>query len=66
MCFVKKTVMPSIAASVEPEPIVQRHQADADLTKTKQDSVSSSLTYKTQPIGLEDETNKKTKTLLGE
>ncbi len=68
MCFIQKS--PKVTAAVpEVEEKVQRHEADASLTK-KSTNINSnkgfSQNIKTSPTGLEDNQNPNKKTLLGE
>ena len=67
MCFVKSSP-PDIAVQAEPER-VERHQADASLTKNSlSDNQAKGYleNIKTSPVGLEDVKDKNKKTLLGE
>ncbi len=68
MCFMKKAA--SMMPMLQAEPAkVERHQADATLTKNlEKDSEPKGYlqNVKTSPIGLEDSANSEKKTLLGE
>ena len=65
MCFVKSApVLPVVEA-----PKVERHQADASLTKNTQGDNEPKgylQNLKTTPVGLEDYANTGKKTLLGD
>ena len=65
MCFIKNST-----PAVQPiEETVQRHQADADVTKNSQNNTAKggfNQNLKTTPFGLEDTTQTNKKTLLGE
>ncbi len=66
MCFIQKSPKVSVP---EVEEKVQRHEADASLTKKSQDINSKkgfSQNIKTSPTGLETIENNNKKTLLGE
>jgi len=64
MCFIK-TSAPKISS--EPTEIVERHEANATLTKNSNQNLKGyQENLKTTPIGLEDNANTKRKTLLGE
>lgn len=67
MCFVKS---PKISEpEVVEQDMVQRHQADASLTKSvSQNRIGSGFAQnvKTSPLGLSNEANVQKKTLLGE
>ena len=67
MCFVKT---PSIdAASQAPSEPVERHKADAEVTKNSKNENTQRgylQNIKTSPVGLEDYTGTEKKTLLGE
>ena len=66
MCFIQKSPKVSVP---EVEEKVQRHEADASLTKKSQDTNAKrgfTQNIKTSPTGLEDTQNQDKKTLLGE
>ncbi len=66
MCFIQKSPDVSIP---EVEEKVQRHEADASLTKKSQDASAKkgyNQNIKTSPTGLENSQNNDKKTLLGE
>ena len=67
MCFIKKS---SIDVSQETsQDTIQRHQADASLTKNSQNENAQKgylQNLKTTPIGLVDDAKTEKKTLLGE
>ena len=66
MCFIKKASMPVLPKTVESVP-VERHQADASVTKfSNNEAQGYKQNIKTSIIGLTDEANVKKKTLLGE
>lgn len=68
MCFMKKAAAMMLTAQPAPAK-VERHQADATLTKNleKDNEPKGYLqNFKTSPIGLEDNANSQKKTLLGE
>ena len=66
MCFVQKAAKVTVP---EVEERVERHEADASLTKKSANTTSNkgfAQNIKTTPTGLEDNQKKKKKTLLGE
>ena len=68
MCLMKKAPA-IILAPQKPQDPVERHQADASVTKNSvnDNQVSGYLqNIKTTPVGLEDNAQTKKKTLLGE
>ena len=67
MCFVKSSNVEAQVAQPEPE-VVERHQADASLTKTTPSQNARGLkeNIKTTPLGLVDDAQTEKKTLLGE
>ena len=67
MCFIGGGSDTEIIEAKKSEP-VERHQADASVTKSSQSlsSQKGDSFIKTTPTGLEDSANTKKKTLLGE
>ena len=68
MCFIKKAAAMPILPAPEPEK-VERHEADASLTKNSQNEQKPKgylQNIKTSPVGLEDIVTSDKKTLLGE
>lgn len=69
MCLVKKApvIDPAMFAPKETE-VVERHQADASLTKSSVDEAAHGYkeNLRTTPLGLEDNAQTQKKTLLGE
>ena len=69
MCFVKSAPAPVLTATPEPVAKVERHEANASLTKNSQNEQQPKgflQNIKTTPLGLEDTAVSDKKTLLGE
>ncbi len=69
MCFVKSSTQTVAPVPVEPEPIVERKEANASATKSSAANTQKAVNtqnIKTTPLGLSDEATVQRKTLLGE
>ena len=68
MCFIKSSGVSVSASSPQPDP-VERHEANASITKNSQNENSPKgylQNIKTSPVGLTDIADTEKKTLLGE
>ena len=68
MCFIKSSGASVVATSVPQDP-VERHEANASITKNSQNENSPKgylQNIKTSPVGLTDAADTEKKTLLGE